>query len=184
MASAPRDRVGDGTPGRPKAIGGDIRGCTPRRHGNRATCGQRCRALHTRYRRSAGRPNQGRRPASASAAAGRPGPRRPGGASSCACREATGAAGGRVAGAGAGAGRLDVVPDRGEGLLDVCLRAAPRRLADHAISPCRKLRALSPARGLSPALGLSQGEIHKPGHVVSLSKFNKIRVKGTHLGMY
>ena len=70
------------------------------------------------------------------------------------------------------------MPDRGEGLLDVCLRAAPRRLADHAISPCRKLRALS------PALGLSQGEIHKPGHVVSLSKFNKIRVKGTHLGMY
>ena len=142
------------------------------------------RTAHARYRRSAGRPNQGRRPASASAAAGRPGPRRPGGASSCACREATGAAGGRVAGAGAGAGRLDVVPDRGEGLLDVCLRAAPRRLADHAISPCRKLRALSPARGLSPALGLSQGEIHKPGHVVSLSKFNKIRVKGTHLGMY
>jgi len=55
-ASAPRDRVGDGTPGSHKAIGGDTWGCMPLPHG------WRCCALHTRAitaRRAAARQRAG-----------------------------------------------------------------------------------------------------------------------------
>jgi hypothetical protein len=51
------------------------------------------------------------------------------------------------------------------GLLDGFLRAAPRRLAGHAISLRLELRAM-------------------PDHVVSLASFNKILVTGTYLCIY